>query len=255
MKTTLLLLVFLPAMVGLSADWRNDWREVGTFLTVDTDGNINPPGAVATINALAVIAAQSQANAIKADLLEQATADATAAAEEFEAVVQAREGTIWVDSMNVLRIGERAVNPEADVTAEIIKFEPQISSDATYFVNRTFSFFSRDPGYTPTVRIGQNLKDTNAWFQATVLNSYLTNDVLVGGTLYSSLFVTEFTIPKSWSNAFARVVSEVRGASTNQTLFAVRNGIKLKGEDPLTLIATSGTNQIRIIGGVWCLPR
>lgn len=254
MKVLILFIMSLPAIVGLSADWRESWTEVGAFVTV-SDNGISPPNTVAAISDVAIIAAQSQANAVKADLLEQATAEAEAKADAFEAVIQAREGTLWIDAFNVLRIGERAVSPETGVTAEIVRFEPMVSTDGTYFVNRTFAYFSRDPGYTPTVRIGQNLAATNEWSQATVTGSYLTNSVLIAGTLYDSLFVTEFTTPVAWSNAFARVVSEVRGATTNQTLFAVQNGIEVQGESPLTLIATSGTNEIRIIGGIWCLPR
>ncbi len=251
----LLTLLALCSLSVCAADWRESWNEVGAFVTVSADNVISPPNTVAAISDVAIIAAQSQANAVKADLLEQATAESEAKADAFEAVIQAREGTLWIDAFNVLRIGERAVSPETGVTAEIVRFEPMVSTDGTYFVNRTFAYFSRDPGYTPTVRIGQNLAATNEWSQATVTGSYLTNSVLIAGTLYDSLFVTEFTTPVAWSNAFARVVSEVRGATTNQTLFAVQNGIEVQGESPLTLIATSGTNEIRIIGGVWCLPR
>lgn len=250
--------IVLFAVASLSifaADWRENWRELGAFVTVSPEGVISPANTVPAISEVAQLAAQAVANAAKADLLEQATAEADAKATEFEQVIQAREGTLWIDAFNVLRIGERAVSPETGVTAEIVRFEAQVSSDEETFLNRTFSFFSRDPGYTPTVRIGQNLTATNEWSQAPVVNSYLTNGVEIAGTLYDSLFVTEFTTPRAWSNAFARVVSEVRGASTNQTLFLVNNGIEVKGEAPLTLIATSGTNQIRIIGGVWCLPQ
>ena len=251
----LLTLLALCSLSVCAADWRESWNEVGAFVTVSADNVLSPPNTVAAISDVAIIAAQSQANAVKADLLEQATAEAEAKADAFEAVIQAREGTLWIDAFNVLRIGERAVSPETGVTAEIVRFEPMVSSDGTYFVNRTFTFFSRDPGYTPTVRIGQNLNDTNSWFQAEVVNSYLTNNILIAGSLYDSLYVTEFRTPVNWSNAAARVTSEVRGATTNQTLFGVQNGIEVQGESPLTLIATSGTNQIRIIGGVWCLPR
>lgn len=249
------LIFLLPTLVGLSADWRENYLEVGTFLTVSPTGEISPTGAVATINALAVIAAKSQANAVRADLLAEATADAEAKAEAFEAIVQAREGTIWIDSMNVPRIGERSIDSQANVTSEIVRFDPKVYEDGEYFVNRTFAFFSIDPGYVPSVRIGNNLADSNSWFQASSVASYTTNGILIGGTLYDSVFVNEFRIPKAWSNAYARVVSEVRGATTNMTLFVVRNGIKLKGEDPLSLSVDYGTNKVRIVGGIWCLPK
>lgn len=240
----------LFAAVTLRAETRT---KVGDVVMVTAGGSLSPSGAVASVSQLATLAAQSTANAQSAQLLLQAQAETDAKADAFEALLAAREGTVWVEAFNVLRIGDKTT-VNTNITAEIIQTAWRVRSDATNVYHRLYTFFSEDTGYDPVTRIGQSLSNTNTWQQATISSNWLEN-VTLGSTVYEDCAVTEFAVPKAWSNAFMRVGSQVRGVGTNQTDFPVNNGIKVKGEEPLTLVATYGTNKIRIVGGVVCIPK
>lgn len=227
--------------------------KVGDVVMVTAGGNLSPSGVVASVSQLATLAAQSTANAQSAQLLQQAQTETDAKADAFEALLAAREGTVWIEAFNVLRIGDKA-SVNTNITAEIIKTEWNVRSDATNVFHRLYTFFSEDTGYDPVTRIGKSLANTNTWEQATTVSNWLAN-VTIGSTVYQDCSVSEFAVPKAWSNAFMRVGSEVRGVGTNQTDFPVNNGIKVKGEEPLTLVMTYGTNKLRIVGGVMCIPK
>jgi hypothetical protein len=228
-------------------------RLVGTMLMVRPDMTLAPSNAAASVMQLADAAARTALNAERVNLVAEGVAGCEAKADAFEALLQAREGTMWIDAWNVLRIGEREVE-QTDITAQIIRFQPRVQNDGTNFWNRVYTFFSEDPGYEPITRIGRSLRATNEWVQATVRSSYLTN-ITVGATAYEGVAVTEFATPGTWTSAFARVSSQVRGATTNQVYFPVNNGIQVKNEAPLTLVATWGTNSLRIVGGLVCIPQ
>lgn len=227
--------------------------KVGDVVMLTPSNDLMPTGVVVSVTQLATVAAQSAANAQSAALLQAALAETTAKGDAYEAMYQAREGTIWIESFNVWRIGEKA-SVNTNITAEIIKADFKYKTVGTNNFHRLYTFFSEDPGYDPFVRVGRALGSTNGWDSANVTSNYLAN-VTVGATTYQDCSVTEFTTPTVWSNAFMRVGSEVRGASTNAVNFPVNNGIKVGTENPLTLIATYGTNKVRIVGGVACVPK
>lgn len=227
--------------------------KVGDVVMITAGGDLSPSGAVASVSQLASLAAQATANVQAAQLVQQAQVETEAKADAFETLLAAREGTVWIEAFNVLRIGEKST-VNTNITAEIIKTEWQVRSDATNVYHRLYTFFSEDTGYDPVTRIGQSLKNTNTWEQATITSNWLAN-VTLGSTTYEDCAVTEFGVPKAWSNAFMRVGSQVRGVGTNQTDFPVNNGIKVKGEEPLTLVLTYGTNKLRVVGGVLCVPK
>lgn len=227
--------------------------KVGDVVMITGGGDLSPSGVVASVSQLATLAAQSTANAQAAQLLQQAQSETDAKADAFEALLAAREGTVWIEAFNVLRIGDKAA-VNTNITAEIIKTDWRVRSDATNVYHRLYTFFSEDTGYDPVTRIGKSLGNTNTWEQATTVSNWLA-DVTIGTTVYQDCSVSEFGVPKAWSNAFMRVGSEVRGVGTNQTDFPVNNGIKVKGEEPLTLVVTYGTNKLRIVGGVLCIPK
>lgn len=230
-----------------------EMRKIGDVVMIK-NGQIEPPESAASIQQIAAIAAQSTANAAKLSLLEQAQAEAEANAEAFQQMLQAREGVLWIDSFNVLRIGEREITA-TNITAEIKMFTQNIGGDSTNVYHRAITFFNEDPGYDPIIRMGQSLKATNDWQTAVLIKPpYLTN-IVIGATEFVNCVATEFKTPRNWSNTFFRVSSAVRGAMANQTYYPVNNGVQVKNEQPLTLIASYGTNQLRIVGGVVCTPQ
>lgn len=243
----LALLFGLFASVALSATVK-----VGDVVMVTAGGDLSPTGAVVSVVQLASVAAQSAANAQSAELLQTALAETTAKGDAYEAMYQAREGTIWIESFNVWRIGAKAT-VNTNITAEVIKAECMFKTVGTNYYHRLYTFFSEDPGYDPYVRVGRALGTTNGWDSANITSNYLA-DVTLGATTYQDCAVTEFTTPTSWGSAFMRVGSDVRGASTNAVNFRVNNGIQVGDEEPLTLIATYGTNKVRIVGGSACVP-
>lgn len=227
--------------------------KIGDVVMVTPGNQLLPTGAVVSVTELATVAAQSTANAQAASLLQQGLAETDAKGDAFEAMYQAREGTVWIEAFNVWRIGvKETVN--TNITAEIIKADYKFKTVGTNNFHRLYTFFSEDPGYDPFVRIGRALGVTNAWESANITSNYM-SDVTIGSTLYQDCTVTEFTTPTSWGSAFMRIGSEVRGVSTNATYFPVNNGVQVGTEKPLTLKATYGTNQLRIVGGVICIPR
>ena len=144
--------------------------KVGDVVMVTAGGDLSPSGAVASVSQLATLAAQSTANAQAAQLLQQAQSETTAKADAFEALLAAREGTVWIEAFNVLRIGDKA-SVNTNITAEIIKTEWNVRSDATNVFHRLYTFFSEDTGYDPVTRIGKSLSNTNTWEQATTISN------------------------------------------------------------------------------------
>ena len=227
--------------------------KMGEVVMLTPSNELLPTGVVVSASQIATLAAKSEANAQAAQLCLEAQTEVDAKADAFEAMYQAREGTIWIEAFNVWRIGEKS-SGNTNITAEIIKADWKVRTDATNVYHRLYTFFSEDPGYSPYTRIGTSLNNTNTWQSATIVSNWLAN-VTVGSTEYQDCSVQEFGVPKAWSNAFMRVGSEVRGVTTNATMWPVNNGIKVKGEEPLTLVATYGTNKIRIVGGTVCIPK
>ncbi len=227
--------------------------KVGDVVMLTPSNELMPTGVVASVTQLATVAAQSAANAQAAELLRAALAETAAKGDAYEAMYQAREGTVWIESFNVWRIGDK-ITVNTNILAEIVKADFSFKTVGTNNYHRLYTYFSEDPGYSPYVRVGRALGSTNGWDTANVTSNYLA-DVTLGETLYEDCSVTEFTTPASWGNAYMRVGSNVRGASANAVNFPVNNGVKVGTENPLTLVATYGTNKVRIVGGVVCVPK
>ena len=182
MKPLVLSVLFVLSVLSVLSARAETRTKVGDVVMLTAAGELSPSGTVASVQQLATLAAQSTANAQSAQLLLQAKEETDAKADAFESMLAAREGTIWIEAFNVLRIGAKeTVN--TNITAEIVQTEWNVRSDASNTYHRLYTFFSEDTGYDPVTRIGQSLQDTNTWEQATTVSNWLA-DVTIGATTY-----------------------------------------------------------------------
>lgn len=252
MKSLLSLsLLMLCAAAMASAQ---ELRKIGDFVMSTPDGKILPPESAANIADLATISAKAVANAQAAALSSQALAHVEARQSEIEALIYAQEGTLYLDAFNCLTVGP-PVAIDTNLIASIIFFEPKIRphTDPNWLVNRVTMTFSEDPGYLPIFRATSNLRTTNIWDQATIIDQGYTNR-LIGATYYQNAVFSDVLTPAAWSNAFLRASVRVRGSGTNVVNFTINNGISVRGTTPLTATFLSGTNVLKIVGGIICQP-
>lgn len=229
-------------------------EKIGDLLMVTPGGQIVPGESAASIADLAELSAHAVANAQAAALASQGVAQVSARQAEIEAFVYAQEGTLYLNSFNVLSVGP-PLAADTNLLATVVLLEPKIRvyTDPSYVVNRVTMSFSADPGYMPVFRQSTNLRSTNVWDIAETIDQGYTNR-LIGATYYEDAVWTEVLTPASWTNAYFRGFTEVRGSGTNVVNYTINNGIAIRGETPLTATFIQGTNTLKIIGGVVCTP-
>lgn len=229
-------------------------RKIGDLLMVTPGGSILPTESAASIYDLATLSAQAVANAQAAAIASQGVAQVSTRQSEIEAFVHAQEGTLYLDSFNVLTVGP-PLAVDSNLIARFVLLEPRIRfhTDPDYVVSRVTMSFSEDPGYLPTFRAGTTLGEINEWNNSEVVQAGYTNR-LIGSTYYEDAVWSEVLTPAAWTGTFWRASCDVRGSGTNIINFAVNNGISVRGKLPLTATFISGTNTLKIIGGVVCLP-
>jgi len=245
--------IALVSLVALSARGQT-LEKIGDLLMVTPAGAIVPEASAASIYDLAALSAQAVANAQAAALASQGVAQVSAKQAEVEAFVYAQEGTLYLDSFNVLSVGP-PLAVDTNLIAAIVLLEPRlrVHTDPAYVVNRVTMSFTEDPGYMPVFRQSTTLRTTNVWDAAEVVGQGYTNR-LIGATYYEDAVWTEVLTPSAWSNAFFRASVQVRGGGTNVVNFTINNGIKIRGQEPLTATFTQGTNTLVIKGGAVCRP-
>lgn len=209
-----------------------------------------PTNAVASIEEVARLQAQAVANATSADMLASAMSAVEGQISQVEAIVAAQESTLYIDRMNALRLGSAvSYADDTNVIMRIVDHAINVGNDGTYQTNVVWGWCSVDPGFQPYIRCERNLNTTNEWALATVTKQAVVTDVLVGDTLYDTLYKLDFITPIAWGQAFFRMESEVRGTSTNLTYFVANNGFATKGNKPVTFRLQVGTNVIHCVGG------
>lgn len=227
-------------------------ERLGDFLMWFPGGGnpyLSPSNAVASIEEVARLQAGVIANASAADLLQQAMVSVDGRIAQVEDVIAAQERTLYIDRYNVLRLGEQVQADESDAIMRVVKDDWAIGRGSTYQTNALWGWCSVDPGFMPYVRIEKNLSSTNEWDLGIVTSQTTEHDVLIGETLYDTLYRVEFLTPIEWGAAFARLSVEVRGTSTNSTFFVANNGFSVKGNKPVSFDLTVGTNRIQCVGG------
>ena len=221
-------------------------ERLGDFLMWFPGGGnpyLSPSNAVASIEEVARLQAGVIANASAADLLQQAMVSVDGRISQVEDVIAAQERTLYIDRYNVLRLGEQVQADESDAIMRVVKDDWAIGRGSTYQTNALGGgWCSVDPGFMPYVRIEKNLSSTNEWDLGTVTSQTTEHDVLIGETLYDTLYRVEFLTPIGMGAAFgARLSVEVRGTSTNSTFFVANNGFSVKGNKPVSFDLTVGT--------------
>lgn len=208
-----------------------------------------PSNAVASIEEVARVQAQAVANASAADMLQEAMLTCNGRISQVEDVIAAQEQTLYIDKYNVLRLGEQIQTEESDATLRAVRDQWNIGQDSTWQTNVVWGWCSVDPGFLPYVRLERNLSTTNEWNLGTVTSQTVEHDILIGDTLYDTLFRVEFITPVEWGSAFVRLEVNIRGAGTNTTFFTANNGFAVKGKKPVSFDLTVGTNRIQCVGG------
>lgn len=246
--------LFLLAALAVVSVHGQDLAKIGDLLMVTPEGKIVPEESAASIYDIATLSAQAVANAQAASIAQQAVQDVTTRQSGIEAFVYAQEGTLYLDSWNVLSVGP-PLEADTNLIARIVAIEPRIRkhTDETNWVSRITMSFTSDPGYMPTIRLTTNLRSTNVWDQATIVGQDYTNR-LIAGVQYIDAVWTEVLTPSVWGNAAFRGAVDVKGSGTNVVNFTINNGISIRGSKPLTATFTQGANTLVIIGGTICQP-
>ena len=244
---------FLITVVIIAAGCQGASLErLGDFLMWFPGGGnpyLSPSNAVASIEEVARVQAQAVANAAAADLLQEAMITCNGRISQVEDVISAQEQTLYIDKYNVLRLGEQIQTTESDATLLVVKDTWNLGRGETHQTNEVWVWCSVDPGFLPYVRLERELSTTNEWNLGTVTSQTTEHDILIGETLYDTLFRVEFLTPVEWGSAFVRGEVNVRGAGTNTTFFTANNGFAVKGKKPVSFDLTVGTNRIQCVGG------
>lgn len=219
------------------------------FVMMTPDG-LSPSGAVATVTDLSsniVVAVAAQA---AADAAAQAASDVQGMVDDVTDLVNALEGIGYIRGY-MLDFGVSGSEANTNVTASIIRYDHSVSNNAEYVFSDVYTYFSEEPAEFPVVRWATSPRDDATWEELESV-SVVEDEITVGATTYEC-YRNTVQIPVSQSAAFFRVFADAVQQQVGAYL-PVRNGVKVGNEVPLSVELTQGTNQWRIVGGVFCVP-
>jgi hypothetical protein len=236
MRNTILSLLLFPALAfGADAE----------FVLVK-GGELFPPLAVATVEQITSNAVQAVAVAQAAAIVEAAADEVDAMIDDVSAVINSVEGIGYIRGY-ALDFGVSAGEINTNVTANVIRFDFDVSNDVSYVYCDAYVYFNEEPATLPVLQLASSPRDDAEWTTLTSTETELTT-ITVDAVVWECYRI-RVAIPVALSTAFLRVFATAQSTTVGSYL-PVRNGIKVGSYEPLTATLTCGTNTVRFVGGV-----
>jgi hypothetical protein len=220
------------------------------IISVDQNGNIQPPGYVAGLTDIARAEAQAIIATQSVLLAEQSL---IAASNVVSDVVTALTGTYGF----------------AYVTGHVVSFSGavQVSTNAAAYIvfidlggagqNITTNGASHDGHYvwhrytaamnsTPWIKYQQVLGNTNSWEFVDLQSTQEFSDYTLNGTLYPTIYRTTVWLPSSLSSAFFMAFCEVLPGGQAGAALDIKTGISIDGQALVTQTVTNLNGHIEI---------
>lgn len=220
----------------------------GQIMMIDSTGKVSPSNAVATVTQIAEAVAAAEAAAVQVEIQQKTEIAISNAIAQITQYINSLESVGYI--CGYVTEFEGAVSIDTNAYSQIVRFTPNVivSSPQTgmaYFKLNTY--FSAVPAVAPVVRYQTTLNRTNAWTQATVVDSY-SEDVTINSVTYET-YAQIVEIPSSYVSAFFRVFAQINGG-TEATMLNVNNGISVNGRKGLSKGFTNGIDVLVIRGGI-----
>lgn len=210
------------------------------------DGEIFPIGAVATVEDITDNAVQAIAVAQSAAIVSNAAEQVVAMVDSVADITNSVEGVGYIRGyMLDFGVSESEVNTNA--TANIIRYDHNVSADATNVYSDVYVYFTEEPASLPVLQWAGSPRTEATWATLTSVSTELTN-ITVDAVSYECYRI-KVGIPVALSSAFFRVFAEAQQQTVGAFL-PVRNGIKVGSYEPLTAEMMCGTNVIKFVGGI-----
>ena len=236
MRASILSLLLLPVM-GFSSD--------SEFVLVK-GGTIFPSNAVATVSDIAAAAVQAVAVAQSALIVSNAAAEVEAMIDDVADVINSVEGIGYIRGY-ALDFGVSAAEVDTNQTANVIRFDYDVSNDVASVYCDVYVYFTAEPATLPVLRLASSPRDDATWTTLESVATALTT-ITVDSTSYECYRIT-VAVPIALSSAFLRVFATAQSTTVGSYL-PVRNGIKVGSYEPLTASVTCGTNTFTFVGGI-----
>ena len=220
----------------------------GQIMMIDSTGKVTPSNAVATVEQIAEAVAAAEAAAMQVEVMRQTEAQISNAVTQITQYINSLEGVGYIQGY-VIEF-EGAISVDTNAFSQIVRFTPNVvvsdpQAGMAYFKLNTY--FSAIPALAPVVRYQTTLGRTNAWTQATVIDSY-SEDVTIGSVTYET-YAQIVEIPNVYAAAFFRVFAQINGGG-EAVMLNVNNGITVNGRKGLTKGFTNGVDILVIRGGI-----
>lgn len=209
-------------------------------------GTIFPSNAVATVSDIASNAVQAVAVAQSALVVSNAAAEVEAMIDDVSAVINSVEGIGYIRGY-MLDFGVSAAEVDTNQTANVIRFDHNISNDVASVYCDVYVYFSAEPATLPVLQLASSPRDDATWTTLESVATALTT-ITVDSTSYECYRIT-VAVPIALSSAFLRVFATAQSTTVGSYL-PVRNGIKVGSYEPLTASVTCGTNTFTFVGGI-----
>lgn len=220
----------------------------GQIMMIDSTGKVSPSNAVATVTQIAEAVAAAEAAAVQVEIQQKTEIAISNAIEQISQYINSLESVGYI--YGYVTEFEGAISVDTNAYSQIVRFTPNVSvpepqTGMAYFKLNTY--FSAVPALPPVVRYQTTLDRTNAWTQATVVDSY-SEDVTINSVTYET-YAQIVEIPIAYQAAFFRVFAQINGGG-EATMLNVNNGISINGVAGLTKSFTNGVHVLHVRGGI-----
>jgi hypothetical protein len=209
-------------------------------------GVLFPPLAVASVEQITSNAVQAVAVAQAAAIVEAAAEEVQAMVDDVSEVINSVEGIGYIRGY-VLDFGVSEGEINTNATANVIRFDFDVSNDVSFVYCDAYVYFNEEPATLPVLQIASSPRDDAEWTTLASTETELT-EITVDAVLWECYRI-RVAVPAALSSAFLRVFATA-AAQTAGSYLPVRNGIKVGSHEPLTATIPCGTNTVRFVGGI-----
>ena len=138
------------------------------------DGEIFPIGAVATVEDITQNAVQAIAVAQSAAIVSNAADQVAAMVDSVADIINSVEGVGYIRGY-MLDFGVSASEVNTNATATIIRYDHNVSADATNVYSDVYVYFTEEPASLPVLQWAGSPRTEATWATLTSIDTVLTN--------------------------------------------------------------------------------
>lgn len=220
------------------------------IITVDQNGNIQPPGYVAGLTDIARAEAQAIVATQSVILAQQSLMAASNVVSDVVSALTGAYGFAYVTGHVVSFSG--AVQVSTNAAAYIVSLDlggagkNVTTNGAAHDGHYVWHHYTESMNSTPWIKYKQVLGNTNSWELVALQSTQEFTDYTLNGTLYPVIYRTTVWLPTSLSSAFFMAFCEVLPGGQAGSALDIITGITIDGQALVSQTVTNLNGHIEI---------